>query len=117
VRNDVPEKNETNIDEGAMCEVLIDGHFGYAATADLSKAGLRCAFDTAIATTRAGSRYKVHAFTDAQRRAVQGAYESPTLSKLSETPLSLMTDCLLAASKAMANRLLLDQRHKYEPKL
>ena len=102
VRNDAPEKNETNIDEGVMCEVLIDGHFGYAATADLSKAGLRGAFDKAIATTRTSSRHKVHTFTDAQRRAVQGAYESPTLTKLDETPLSLMTDCLLAASKAMA---------------
>ena len=102
VRNDVPEKNETNIDEGAMCEVLIDGHFGYAATADLSRAGLRCAFDKAIATTRTSSRYKVHTFSDAQRKAVQGAYESPTLTKLAETPLYLMTDCLLAASKAMA---------------
>ena len=30
VRNDRPELNQSSLDEGAMCEVLVDGHFGYA---------------------------------------------------------------------------------------
>ena len=102
VRNDAPDKNETTLEEGVMCEVLIDGHFGYAATADLSPAGLQRAFDQAIATTRATTTHKVHAFSDAQRAAVQGAYESPTQTPLATTPLALITECLLAASKAMA---------------
>ena len=102
VRNDAPEKNETTLEEGAMCEVLIDGHFGYAATADLSPAGLNRAFDQAIATTRATGSHKVHAFSDAHRAAVQGAYESPKQTPLAATPLALITECLLAASKAMA---------------
>ena len=102
VRNDTPEKNETTLEEGAMCEVLVDGHFGYAATADLSATGLQRAFDTAIATTRATSRHKVHSFTAAQRAAVQGVYESPSVTKLAATPLAQITECLLAASKAMA---------------
>ena len=41
IRNDAPEKNETTLEEGVMCEVLLDGHFGYAATADLSATGLQ----------------------------------------------------------------------------
>jgi len=102
VRNDVPEKNETSLDEGAMCEVLIDGHFGYAATSDLSAAGLQRAFDKAIATTRVASRHKVHAFTPAHRSAVQGVYESPTQTRLAATALTHITDCLLAATRAMA---------------
>ena len=102
VRNDTPEKNETTLEEGVMCEVLVDGHFGYAATADLSANGLQRAFDTAIATTRATSRHKVHSFTAAHRAAVQGVYESPSVTKLAITPLAQITDCLLAASKAMA---------------
>nr|WP_295773260.1 TldD/PmbA family protein [Rhodoferax sp.] len=102
VRNDAPDKNETTLEEGAMCEVLIDGHFGYAATADLSPVGLQRAFDQAIATTRATATRKVHAFSDAQRAAVQGAYESPKQTPLATTPLALTTECLLAASKAMA---------------
>jgi len=101
VRNDAPEKNMTTIEAGVMCEVLMDGHFGYAATGDLSRAGLQQAFDTAIATTRTKSRHKVHTFTDAHRAAVQGAYESPTQIKLAQTKLALITECLLAASRAM----------------
>ena len=102
VRNDAPDRNETSLEEGAMCEVLINGHFGYAATADLSSAGLKRAFDRAIATTQATSPHKVHAFTQAHRAAVQGTYESPKQTKLTATPLALITECLLAASKAMA---------------
>ena len=37
VRNDLPERNQSSLEDGAMCEVLVDGHFGYAATADLSQ--------------------------------------------------------------------------------
>ena len=102
VRNDAPDKNETTLEEGAMCEVLIDGHFGYAATADLSPDGLQRAFDQAIATTRATGSHKVHAFSDVHRAAVQGVYESPTQTPLATTPLASITECLLAASKAMA---------------
>jgi predicted Zn-dependent protease len=102
VRNDAPDKNATSLEEGAMCEVLIDGHFGYAATADLSSAGLKRAFDQAIATTLATSAHKAHAFTEAQRAAVQGRFESPAQTRLAATPLGRITDCLLAASKAMA---------------
>lgn len=102
VRNDAPDKNATSLDEGVMCEVLIDGHFGYAATADISSAGLERTFDKAIAATRATSAYKVHAFDDGHRAGVQGRYESPTQIKLAATPLARITECLLAASKAMA---------------
>ena len=102
VRNDAPDKNATSLDEGVMCEVLVVGHFGYAATADLSSVGMKRAFDMAIAATRATSSYKVHTFDDSHRAAVQGTYESPTQTKLAVTPLALITECLLAASKAMA---------------
>lgn len=102
IRNDAPEKNETTVDVGAMCEVLVDGHFGYAATADLSPAGLLRAFDQAIATTRAVAPHKAHAFGEAHRAAVQGRYESPTHIKLAQTDLGLIMRCLLAASQAMA---------------
>lgn len=101
VRNDAPEKNVTSLEEGAMCEVLVDGHFGYAATADLSSAGLRRAFDKAVATTRATSPYKVYAFSDAHRAPVKGTYESPAQVRLESTALASITECLLAASKAM----------------
>ncbi|MBQ0934162.1 TldD/PmbA family protein [Ideonella paludis] len=102
IRNDSPDSNHTSCDEGAMCEVLVDGHFGYAATADLRPEGLKRAFDQAIATTRAMAPYKVHAFTEAQRAAVQGRYTSPAQSRLSQVPLAQVTQCLQQASRAMA---------------
>ena len=102
VRNHTPERNESSLEEGAMCEVLVDGHFGYAATADLSINGLQRAFDRAIATTRATSPHKVHAFSATQRPQAIGSYTSARLRNLDATSVAEITDCLLAASKAMS---------------
>lgn len=110
VRNDKPEKNESTLDAGVLCEVLVDGHFGYAATADLSAQGLQRAFDRALATTRATSAHKVHGFTAAQRPGVQGRYQSPRSKALDATSLGEITDCLAAASRAMAGDALLVNR-------
>ena len=101
VRNELPEKNESFLDEGAMCEVLVDGHFGYAGTSDLSPEGLKRCFDRAIATTKATARNKVFAFAQTERPAAKGSYTSPRSRRLDETSLAEITDCLLGASKAM----------------
>ena len=101
VRNDKPEVNQSTLEEGAMCEVMVDGHFGYAATADLSSAGLQRAFDRAIATTRVTSPYKAHIFTAGQRPRASGSYRSPRQRDLDDTGVAEITDCLLAASRAM----------------
>ena len=101
VRNDKPDRNESSLEEGVMCEVLVDGHFGYAATADLSLAGLQRAFDRAVATTRATSGHKVHAFSATQRPPANGKYTSARQRNLDATSVAEITDCLLAASKAM----------------
>lgn len=101
VRNDLPTMNQTGLEEGAMCEVLVDGQFGYAATADLSSAGLQRAFERAIATTRATSSHKVHGFTVSARPKAIGAYHSPRQRGLEVTRLTEITECLMAASQAM----------------
>ncbi|TVQ84279.1 MAG: TldD/PmbA family protein [Chromatiaceae bacterium] len=44
VRDDVAEPASLSLDRGAMISVVADGGLGYAATADLSPAGLRAAF-------------------------------------------------------------------------
>ena len=110
VRNDLPEKNESSLESGAMCEVLVDGHFGYAATADLSEQGLQAAFDRAIATTRATAAHKVFGFTPQQRPAAQGRYRSARSRDLDATTLAEITDCLHAASAAMRGSELLVNR-------
>jgi len=101
VRNDRPDKNETSSDAGAMCEVLVDGQFGYSATADTTAEGLQRAFDRAIATTKTTSAYKAHRFTPAQRPASTGHYQSLCARPLEATNLAEITDCLRAASAAM----------------
>ncbi|HEY8280587.1 MAG TPA: TldD/PmbA family protein [Bdellovibrionota bacterium] len=101
VRNDKPEKNSSSLEEGVMAEVLVDGHFGYAATADLSEAGLQRAFDQAVATTKGLSRHKAFAFSAEQRPLAKGEYRSPRQKNLDSTSLAEITDCLLAASKSM----------------
>ena len=101
VRNDKPEKNESSLDAGAMCEVLVDGQFGYAATADVSGPGLQRAFDRAVATTRATSAHKAHRFSALQRPALQGSYQSPRSQPLDALSLAEISDCLRAASAAM----------------
>ena len=110
VRNGMPEKNQTTVESGALCEVLVDGHFGYAATADTSASGLRSAFDRAIASTRAMAGSKAHAFTPAQRPAAQGSYRSARTRTLDATSLAEITDCLRAASAAMQGSDLLVSR-------
>lgn len=84
-----------------MCEVLVEGHFGYAGTADVSEQGLQRAFDRALATTRATSAHKVHAFAASERPPTRGSYQSPYRQTLDDTALAEITDCLLAASRAM----------------
>ena len=101
VRNDRPEKNESTLDEGVMCEVLVDGHFAYAATADVSATGLKRAFERAIASSRTTSGHKAHSFSLSARPQAQGQYQSPYQKKLDDTTLTEITDCLLAASRAM----------------
>lgn len=101
VRNDLPESNQSFLDEGAMCEVLVEGHFGYAGTSDLSPEGLRRCFDKALATTRATAGKKVFSFTEKQRPVAKGEYRSPGSLPLDQTSLAEITSCLLAASSAM----------------
>jgi predicted Zn-dependent protease len=101
VRNDKPEKNESGTEEGAMCEVMVDGHIGYAATADLSAEGLDAAFARAIETTRATARHKVFGFTTEQRPTARGEFRSPRARGLDTTSLAEITDCLMSGTRAM----------------
>ena len=101
VRNAQPERNHSALDVGAMCEVMVDGHFGYCATADLSDAGLQRAFDRAVATTGATSQHKAHHFDRDQRPPATGDYHSAPARQLAHTGLAEITDCLVAASQAM----------------
>lgn len=101
IRNDHPDRNTTFLDDGVMVEVLIDGHFGHAGTADLSERGLAAAFERAVETTRAAARRKVFAFTPEVRPTAVGDFQSARRRPLDQASVAEITDTLLAASRAM----------------
>lgn len=101
VRNGFVQRNASTWDEGAMCEVLVNGHFGYAGSADLSESGLQEAFKRAVVTTAAASTHRVHGFESHHRANASGSYRSSRTRDLDNTRLDEIMDCLLAASAAM----------------
>ncbi len=44
IRDEKPDRNNISFDQGVMVEVLVNGHFGFAGTSDLSSDGIRRAF-------------------------------------------------------------------------
>lgn len=97
VRNEKPEMNQTFYDSGVRVEVLVDGHFGYVGTTDLSPDGIRRAFETALRQTRLWSKHKVHTFKPEHRPAEKGLYRSPiqkSLDSLSALEImDILRDC------------------------
>lgn len=113
VRNEKPERNTSTVDEGVMVEVLVNGHFGYAATADMSREGILKAFQTALNSTKGASGNKIFNFTPAQRPSVQGKFKSAYAKALGETTVAEITDALLAASAAMKTSDLIVNRSAF----
>ncbi len=101
VRNIRPEGNSVVFDRGVMIEVLIDGHFGYAGTSDLSLEGLDRAFEKAQDLAAAGAQHKIYSFTQAQRPDSKGSYQTAVFRGLDSESLKGFTDLLLAASRQL----------------
>ena len=75
VRDGVTEAPSRSQDDGAMVTV-VDGGMGYAATSDLSEAGLAAAFLRAHALARAGAGRTVIDYETVQRPTASGRYAS-----------------------------------------
>ena len=76
VRNDVALPPSFVADRGVMATVLADGGYGYAATSDLSPAGVRAALERAAAWARATARHAVADTRAFPRPAPRGDYAS-----------------------------------------
>jgi predicted Zn-dependent protease len=79
VRKNVAQPLEVATDRGAMATVHADGGIGYAATSDLSPAGLAAALDEALAWARATARIGLVDPRTLPRPAARGEYRSPSL--------------------------------------
>ena len=79
VRKDVPQPLQVTTDRGVMATVYADGGYGYAATSDLSPAGLTAVLQQALAWARATSRLGLFDTRTLPRPAVTGTFRSPSL--------------------------------------
>ncbi len=77
VRKGVPQPFARRVDRGAMITVIDEGSYGYAATADLSRAGLQAALDRAHAWALATRSNSVIQFPVPADAAPRGRYASP----------------------------------------
>ncbi|MFD2643848.1 TldD/PmbA family protein [Pseudomonas japonica] len=81
VRKNVAEPPSLGRDEGAMLTVRVNGVEAYAATADLSRAGLQQALDRAEALARQIARYSLLDLRDQPVATARADYCSPDLEQ------------------------------------
>lgn len=86
VRDDVPEPPTRRRDTGVMVSVIRQGGLGYAATSDVSQAGLRRAFAHAAELAEASASHSVFDYRQVSMPKAQGSYRSPN-----ERPASAAT--------------------------
>ncbi|MBC7372010.1 MAG: TldD/PmbA family protein [Bdellovibrionaceae bacterium] len=101
VRNENVERNTSNIDQGVMIEVMVEGHFGYAATSDLTSDGLKEAFTKAKTLSTQSTRFSAHEFNLDQRPNSKGKFQSPHEQALSTLGIAELVQILLNASEAL----------------
>ncbi|MFS4459577.1 TldD/PmbA family protein [Bdellovibrio sp. HCB2-146] len=101
VRDEKPNHNHISFDQGVMIEVLVNGHFGYAGTSDLSPSGIKRALTKAVTMAKVASPYKVHEFSLEQRPATKGSYQSPAVRPLDSASAKEIADIFIDATRAM----------------
>ncbi|MFM6929277.1 MAG: TldD/PmbA family protein [Bdellovibrio sp.] len=101
VRDEKPDHNRVSFDHGLMIEVLVNGHFGYAGTSDLTQSGVQRAFQKAVIMARQASAFKVHDFSLAQRPTAQGRYNSPVTRPMDSISAKEISDIFVDATRAM----------------
>ena len=104
VRNDVVQPFSTSRDCGAMLIAHVDGGAGYAATSDVSAAGLQAALEMATARARASAAYSLINFSNVPVQLARGEYVSPVtgtaLPTRAEWLALLAAECSAAALDA-----------------
>jgi predicted Zn-dependent protease len=97
VRQDVLQPVSMSLDHGAMITVVHRGGYGYAATSDLSAAGLKAAMERACAWAEASAGRSVVDFSKVPLHHPQGRYAGPsgTFPRTSE-----LIDLLMQESRA-----------------
>ncbi len=100
-RDGKPDCNRLAHSRGAMLEAMVQGQIAYAATDDLSPAGIRRALGRAAAAARAAARKGVFGFGAAQRPAGRGRYASPRMLAPDRASLGELSDTLIEATRRL----------------
>ncbi|MGZ3744526.1 MAG: TldD/PmbA family protein [Pseudobdellovibrionaceae bacterium] len=101
IRNENPEAHISQLDQGAMLEVMIGGHLGYSATSDFTPEGLKTAFQKAKVLSTEASRFKVTEFSLEQRPSSRGSFQSPYLHRLDTLTTEEIISVLMRASQKL----------------
>lgn len=100
-RDEKPDRNHISYDDGVMVEVLVNGHFGYAGTSDISEAGIRKAADRAVLMAKSAADKKAFNFSLEQRPQSKGNYKSPVIRPLDSFSAKEIADIFVDANKVM----------------
>lgn len=101
VRNERLESCQTNLDQGIMIEVVVNGHLGYAATSDMTSDGIKQAFLRAKSLSQQAAPFKAAEFSNAQRPPSRGKFQSPYLHRLNTLTTDEIMSVLLKASQTL----------------
>jgi predicted Zn-dependent protease len=101
VRQNVLQPISVNDDAGAMVTVHKNGGIGYAATSDLSDAGLRAAARAALDWADRTAARAVTDFSKLPRARASGDYASPVAKPWADTPLKVKIDLLKRESERL----------------
>ena len=94
VRRDVPQSPQRERDRGVMVSVIDGGALGYAATGDVSEAGLRAAFARALGMAHASAGRSVFDYRQVEMPRPQGRYRSPNEKPIASMSLAEKFDML-----------------------
>ena len=100
VRHGTAQAPQRRIDEGAMVTVVDGGGLGYAATSDLSDAGLRAAFDRARTLAHAVAGHSVIDTAHWPRVSARGVYVSEVEMPVDSLSLRERLDAVAATDAA-----------------
>lgn len=94
LRDGKPQGNEVRTSHGVMAEVLVDGQFGYAATARTDEAGLREAATRAYRQAKSAGQSAVFRFSPEQRPKVTAQFNTPVVKPLPSVSAGEINDVL-----------------------
>lgn len=100
-RNEIFDGFYEGEDRGVMVEVMIDGHFGYAATDEYTVSAIQGATRRAEVLAKKARDYSLHKFSKNERPVMKGEYSSPYEKSFTDFNSGEMSDYLNQITKTM----------------